>query len=104
MRFMEEMFDHIFASLPQLSKVVEVEDKEGNTKEVDFTTPWERIDYISRIQKDSGIDVSQYGPEDEEELRAEIKKNGHEWTGLDTQTTATMIDYLYKKVTRPSIV
>jgi lysyl-tRNA synthetase class 2 len=48
--------------------------------------------------------VSQYGPEDADQLRADIRAHGHEWTGLDIQTTATMIDYLYKKVTRPKIV
>lgn len=29
---------------------------------------------------------------------------GHNWEGIHTQATATMIDYLYKKVTRPQIV
>ena len=38
-------------------------------REVDFTTPWDRIDYIAQIKKDSGIDVGQYNPEDEKELR-----------------------------------
>ncbi|USN57576.1 MAG: hypothetical protein H6766_01525 [Candidatus Peribacteria bacterium] len=62
------------------------------------------MDYIARIQQDSGIDVSQYGPDDADILRQKIREMGHEWTGLDIQTTATMIDYLYKKVTRPKIV
>jgi len=45
--------------------------------------------------------VSQYGPEDEEQLRSEIKAAGYNWEGIDQQVTATMIDYLYKKVLRP---
>lgn len=49
-------------------------------KEVDFSTPWQRIDYISQIQKDSGINVSQYGPSDEDELRAAIRSHGYERT------------------------
>jgi len=45
MKFTEELFDHLFSSL-QLSKIIPIKDKEGNLKEVDFTTPWKRIDYI----------------------------------------------------------
>ena len=79
-------------------------DKEGITKTVDFTTPWARVDYVEQIKKDSGIDVSQYNPEDEDRLRADILAKGHQWEGIHVQATATMIDYLYKKVTRPKIV
>jgi len=45
-----------------------------------------------------------YAEEDEQRLRQDIKKAGFDWYGLDQQSTATMIDYLYKKVTRPKIV
>lgn len=104
MRFTEKMFDYIFDQIPELNKIVHVTDKQWVTKQVDFTTPRQRIDYIAQIKKDSGIDVSVYGPEDEGTLRALIKNNWHQREGLDQQATATMIDYLYKKVTRPKIV
>lgn len=71
---------------------------------VNFQTPWARVDYIAGVKEKSGIDVSLYGPEDEEKLRADIKAAGHTWEGMDIQATATMIDYLYKKVLRPGIV
>jgi lysyl-tRNA synthetase, class II len=103
MRFTEAMFDYIFTHLPELSREVEVKDKEGNLKTVNFQTPWARIDYIAWVKEKSGIDVSLYGPEDEETLRSEIKKAGYIWEGIDKQVTATMIDYLYKKVLRPGI-
>jgi lysyl-tRNA synthetase class 2 len=45
MRFTEEMFDYIFNNT-DLKKEVNITDKEGNTKLVNFQTPWERIDYI----------------------------------------------------------
>lgn len=45
-----------------------------------------------------------YGPEDEDVLRALILEKGHKRVGIEQQGTATMIDYLYKKVTRPQIV
>lgn len=46
---------------------------------VNFATPWQRIDYIAGVKEKSGIDVSLYGPEDEEKLRAEIKNAGYSW-------------------------
>ncbi len=104
MKFTEDMFDYIFENISELNKVVQVKDKEGNEKTVDFSTPWPRIDYIEWVKNACGIDVSKYGPEDEKELREEIKKAGHSWEGMDIQATATMIDYLYKKVLRPGIV
>jgi lysyl-tRNA synthetase class II len=76
-RFTEQMFDYLFEKIPQLHKKVMIADKEGKEREVDFTTPWQRIDYTNQIQKDSGIDVSLYGPEDEATLRQLIKNNGH---------------------------
>lgn len=104
MRFTEKMFDFIFENIPELEKEVMVKDKEGVEKKVNFATPWKKIDYISGIKEKSDIDVSSYGPEDEEKLRKDIKAKGHTWEGIDHQSTATMIDYLYKKVLRPGIV
>ncbi len=45
-----------------------------------------------------------YKEGDDEKLRADIKAAGHSWEGMDKQGLTTMIDYLYKKVTRPKIV
>lgn len=103
MAFTEQMFDYVFSKLPQLKKEINVPDKEGNMRTVNFTTPWPRIDYVEQILKDSGIDVSQYDAKDEDKLRADILAKGHKREGIDKQATATMIDYLYKKVTRPKI-
>jgi len=104
MKFTEDMFDYIFKNIPELSREIQVKDKHWVERLVSFQTPWKRIDYIAWVKEQSGIDVSQYGPEDEEKLRAEIKKAGYSWEGIDIQVTATMIDYLYKKVLRPGIV
>lgn len=104
MKFTEQMFDYLFDHIPELSRKVNIADKEWVVREVDFTTPWARIDYIAQIKKDSWIDVSSYGPQDEAVLRQLIRDKGFERVGLETQGTATMIDYLYKKVTRPKIV
>lgn len=103
-RFTEAMFDYLFDAIPELSKKVVIADKEWVEREVDFTTPWERVDYTAQVKKDSGIDVSLYGSDDEEKLRTDIKDAWYTWEWIDAQTTATMIDYLYKKVTRLNII
>ncbi len=103
-RFTEDMFNYLFDNMPQLSRTIKVADKSWNIKEVTFGRKREKIDYIDRIKSDSGIDVSIYSPEDEQTLRDLIKSKWYNWDWLDKQTTATMIDYLYKKVTRPKIL
>lgn len=79
MQFTEDMFDYVFKKVPELTKEVAVKDKDGNEKMVNFQTPWQRIDYIAGVKEKSGIDVSLYGPEDEEKLRNEIKAAGYSW-------------------------
>lgn len=102
MSFTESLFDHIFSSL-WIEKIIPVKDKDGNVKAVDFSTPWERIDYIRWVEEVSGINVENYGVEDEEKLRQDIQKAGYNWVGMEKQGLTTMIDYLYKKVLRPKI-
>jgi hypothetical protein len=43
-----------------LDRKIPVKDKDGNIKEVDFSTPWERIDYTKGISEASGIDITKY--------------------------------------------
>jgi len=102
MKFTEDMFDYIFDEL-WLERKREIIDKDGKAKQVDFTTPWARIDYIAGVKEKSGIDISLYNTDDEEKLRADIKAAWYSWEWIDIQGTTTMIDYLYKKVLRPGI-
>ena len=102
-KFTEKMFDYLFDKL-NLDRKIAVKDKEGNEKIVDFTTPFERIDYVEGVKKACGIDVSKYQIWDEEKLIADIKKAWVEFEWMDKMATPTLIDYLYKKVLRPSIV
>lgn len=104
MAFTEQMFDYIFSSIPELSKDVEIKDKEWNPKMVNFATPWQRIDYVEGVKDACGIDVSAYQNGDEENLKADIKAKWIEFPNMDIMGVPTMIDYLYKKVLRPSIV
>lgn len=103
MKFTEDMFDYIFDTM-KLDREIKIKDKEGEVQTVNFKTPFERIDYIAWVKEKSGIDISLYWVEDEEKLRNEIKKAWYKWEWIEKQATATMIDYLYKKVLRPWIV
>jgi hypothetical protein len=37
------------------------------------------VNYSEAVKKASGIDVAKYDETDEQELRAEIQKAGHDW-------------------------
>lgn len=103
MRFTEKMFDYLFEKLG-LAKQLKVKDKDWIEKIVDFTTPWERIDYTQGVNQASGLDISQYGIEDADRLRADIQAKGISFEGMEKMGTTTLIDYLYKKVLRPKII
>lgn len=102
MRFTEKMFDYLFEKLG-LVKQLKVKDKDWIEKIVDFTTPWERIDYTQGVNQASGLDISQYGIEDADRLRADIQAKGISFEGMEKMGITTLIDYLYKKVLRPKI-
>jgi len=104
MDFTEQMFDYVFDKIPELNKKLKIADKEGTIKKVDFTTPRVRIDYIKQVEKDSWIDVSKYQDTDEWKLRQDILDKWHHREWIHEQWLTTMIDYLYKKVTRPQII
>lgn len=103
MEFTEQMFDYLFAKL-NLDKIVKIKDKEWIEREVNFTTPWKKIDYIQWVKDACGIDVQAYSMEDGDKLRQDIKSKGIEFEGMDKMWTTTLIDYLYKKVLRPNIL
>ena len=102
MRFTEKMFDYLFEKLG-LEKQLKVKDKDWIEKIVDFTTPWERIDYTQGVNQASGLDISQYGIDDADRLRADIQAKGISFEWMEKMGTTTLIDYLYKKVLRPKI-
>ncbi len=103
MRFTKEMFDHIFQSL-KLNPKIAVMDKNWIEKEVDFSSDWEKIDYIEWVKRVTGIDVSTYNPWDEEILKKDISNAWVKIDWIEKMWLTTMIDYLYKKALRPSIV
>lgn len=103
MKFTEDMFDYIFSKL-NINKEIEIKDKDWNARMVNFTTPWERIDYIAWVNKASGLDITSYSEWDEEKLIKDIKSKWITFEWMDKMVVPTLIDYLYKKVLRPSII
>lgn len=99
--FTEKMFDYIFDTL-KLDRKRKILNKNEELVDVDFTTPWAKVDYIEMVKKDTGIDVSTYT--DVVKLRADIRAQGIEIEGMDSMGLTTLIDYLYKKMSRPKIV
>ncbi len=102
MTFMEDMFDHFFDEL-KLERKIPVKDKEWNEKIVDFKTPFERINYTEAVNKASGLNILDYKHWDEQKLISDIKAKGIDFEGMESMAVPTLIDYLYKKVLRPSI-
>ncbi len=103
MKFMEKLIDYIFDKL-NISRRLKVKDKEWIEKEVDFTTPRERVDYVAWVNKASWLDITQYTMDDADKLRADIQSKWIEFPWMDDMWTTTLIDYLYKKVLRPQII
>ena len=103
MIFIEKMINSLFDRI-NMSKIVKIKDRNGMEKEVDFWSPWERIDYIEKIKEITGIDVLYYNTGDENIFIKDLKEKNIEIEGIDKMWLATMIDYLYKKLVRPNIV
>ncbi len=99
--FTEKMFDYLFDTL-SLERKRYILSKENELVAVDFTTPWAKIDYIELVKKDTGIDVSTYS--DVVLLRADIRSKDIMIEGIDSMGLTTLIDYLYKKMSRPKII
>lgn len=101
-KFTEEMFDYFFNEL-NLERKIPVRDKKWNKKIVDFTTPFERIDYIEWVNTASWLDITKYNHWDEEKLIKDIEAKWISFEWMENMAVPTLIDYLYKKVLRPSI-
>ena len=101
MDFTEKLIKNILEKL-KIAPVLSLKNKEGKIKKVDFSKKWERIDYVQLIKKDSDIDI--LAVKDVDELRKLIKKNKIDIPDMNNMGYATLVDYLYKKVSRPKII
>lgn len=100
-RFTERMFNFLFERL-KLSPRVKVKDRDGAEHEVDFTTPWPRVNFIEMVTRDSGLDIMSY--RDADALRRDIKAKGLVFEEMDKMGLSTLVDNLYKKISRPKLI
>lgn len=100
-KFTEKMFDYLFKNL-NLDKKIDLIDRDGKKHEVNWTTPWSRVNYIELIEKDTGLDVMNY--EDAKTLLKDIKAKKIEFEDMDKMSLSGLVDNLYKKISRPKII
>ncbi len=101
MDFVENMIKNIFTKL-NLKSIIPVKDKNGDIKDIDFMKTWEKVDFVKLIEKDSGINILE--SKNEKELLKFIKEKNIIIEGADKMSYATLVDYLYKKISRPKLI
>ncbi|QQR83573.1 lysine--tRNA ligase [Candidatus Peregrinibacteria bacterium] len=102
MEFTEQMFEYIFKTLLGTTKV-RIQNPEGKEEDVDFKAPWPRVKFYDLIKKDCGIDPAEFKGS-ANDLRAAIKTKGIHIEEMETMGFGSLVDHLYKKVSRPKLV
>ena len=99
MKFMKEMVTYILGKLYDGNLKIQIGDKM-----IDFGGEWKVVSFRDLILKDCEIDIDQF--ETAESLLAEIrnKKIELEAENIEGLGRGNLIDQLYKKVSRPSII
>jgi len=101
MKFTEEMFKYLLEkTLGTLE--VEIPDRDGNMQTVNFGKQWRRISMRDLILEDSGIDINQH--KTAKDLLTIIKEKNIQIEDAEKLGRGNLIDYLYKKVSRPKLV
>jgi lysyl-tRNA synthetase, class II len=99
MNFTETLMKHVLAEIQGgLELTYE------NTA-ISFAGTWPRISFRDLVLKDCGIDIDRFATRDD--LLAEIKRNNIEFeddVDIKKAGRATLIDLLYKKVSRPKLI
>ncbi|MBI5076987.1 lysine--tRNA ligase [Candidatus Falkowbacteria bacterium] len=101
MKFTEKMFNYLFDKLG-VERKRKVVGRDGEARDIDFTAPWPRVDFIELLKKDCGIDALAF--HDADALRKELAEKKIFIEGMEKMGLATLVDNLYKKVSRPKIV
>jgi lysyl-tRNA synthetase class 2 len=102
MRFTETMFQSVLGAVRGTTKA-SIPNRDGKLIEVDFAGPWPVLSIRDAIKRDSGIDFEEHATA--ESLRKAIKAKKIELeVDIGTLGRGNLIDQLYKKVSRPTIV
>lgn len=98
MKFLKDMIVNIIEELYG-SLTVKIGDKD-----IDFSGDWEIVSFRDLILRDSGIDIDKF--KTSEELLKEIKSRNItlDADNIETLGRGNLIDTLYKKVSRPSLI
>lgn len=103
MDFTEKMFASLSQNVPGFSKVMNIPGRDGQLHDVDFGGKWPRISIRNLVKENSGIDFEKF--ETADALRKIIKEKKIQ---LDVDIAklgrGTLIDQLYKKVSRPKLI
>ncbi|MDX1535268.1 MAG: lysine--tRNA ligase [Candidatus Spechtbacterales bacterium] len=94
MKFIEEMLSGL------VKKVIGKDKFEYEEKEVDFKTPWERIEFKDLLRKYADINYDDYNFES---LKKKAEELGVKMTG-DIHSKPQVADQIYKKFCLPNIV
>jgi len=99
MNFTEKLMKHVLLSVNGNLQIT------YDGKEISFEGSWPRVSFRDLILKDCAVDIDRF--KDRESLLDEITKNGitfEDDVDVDKAGRGTLIDLLYKKVSRPKIV
>ena len=95
--FTEKMFSYLFETLGIAQTLVM-----DSGVEVQLKQPWPRYNFVELIKEKTGIDVLAYEAADT--LRSDIKKKNISFDGIDQMSLAGLMDNLYKKIVRPTLI
>ncbi len=102
MKFTEEMLGTLVKEILGTTKV-KIPDRDGNLVEVDFAPPWPRLTIRDAIKGACGVDIEEHKTAGA--LREAMKSKS---ITLDLDVSklgrGNLIDQLYKKVSRPSLI
>jgi lysyl-tRNA synthetase, class II len=102
MEFAEQMLSSVLMKLLGTMKVM-IPDRDGKSVEVDFTPPWPRLTLREAILNSCGIDFDEC--DSASALREAMKTKKIKLdVPVDQLGRGNLIDQLYKKVSRPSLV
>jgi len=102
MKFTEEMLSSILTQMLGTTKV-KIPDRDGQLVEVDFKPPWPRLTIREAIHKACGIDID--ASDTAGALREAMKSKGVKLeVSVENLGYGNLVDQLYKKVSRPSLV
>lgn len=101
MDFTEKMLTALILKIKGSLKF-EIMNRDGKMVEVDFSSPWRRVDFKELLINDCGIDIDQ--EKNVEELRVAVRRKNIIIADVDKLGKGNLIDALYKEVSRKRLI